>query len=80
MWSRAEIELVGGRTLQGLVPARYPPAPGARMIDQPDPVKLGRVTEWRPLYADTYAGVGQKMWLTDAGEFALLDLRSVEFA
>lgn len=80
VWSRAEIELVGGRTLQGLVPARYPPAPGARMIDQPDPVKLGRVTEWRPLYADTYAGVGQKMWLTDAGEFALLDLRSVEFA
>ncbi|MGV2863949.1 type VI secretion system accessory protein TagJ [Achromobacter sp. AGC39] len=80
VWSRAEIELVGGRTLQGLVPARYPPAPGARMIDQPDPVKLGRVTEWRPLYADTYAGVGQKMWLTDAGEFALLDLRSLEFA
>jgi len=80
VWARAEIELLGGRSLQGLVPARYPPAPGARMIDLPDPVKLGRVTEWRPLYADTYAGEGQKMWLTDAGEFALLDLRSLELA
>ncbi|MFD4836164.1 type VI secretion system accessory protein TagJ [Achromobacter sp. NPDC058515] len=80
VWAQAEIELDGGRVLQGLVPARYPPVPGERMVDQPDPVKLGRVTDWRALYGDAYAGVGQKMWLTDAGEFAVLDIRSLELA
>lgn len=78
VWAQAEIELAGGRVLQGLVPARYPPAPGERMVDLPDAVKLGRVTEWRALHGDTYAGVGQKMWLSDAGEFAVLDVRSLE--
>ncbi|MNT66236.1 ImpE protein [compost metagenome] len=80
VWSRAEIELADGQVLQGLVPARYPPAPGERMVDLPDTVKLARVTEWRGLRGDTYAGVGQKMWLTDAGEFALLDVRCLELA
>lgn len=80
VWARAEIELADGQVLQGLVPARYPPVPGARMVDLPDTVKLARVTEWRALRGDTYAGVGQKMWMTDAGEFALLDIRSLELA
>ncbi|CAB3669204.1 type VI secretion system accessory protein TagJ [Achromobacter pestifer] len=80
VWARAEVELRGGRVLQGLVPARYPPVPGERMIDLPDPVKLGRMTDWRAMDGDTYAGVGQKMWLADAGEFALLDIRSLELA
>ena len=80
VWAQAEVELEGGRTLQGLVPARYPPMPGERMVDLPDPVKLGRMSDWRLLHGDTYAGVGQKMWLTDADEFALLDIRSLEMA
>ncbi|MEN4917265.1 type VI secretion system accessory protein TagJ [Achromobacter spanius] len=80
VWAQAEVELEGGRALQGLVPARYPPMPGERMVDLPDPVKLGKMSDWRLLHGDTYAGVGQKMWLTDVDEFALLDVRSLEMA
>jgi len=79
VWAQAEIELADGRVQQGLVPVRYPPAPGERMAELPDAAKLGRVTDWRLLHGDTYAGVGQKMWLTDAAESALLDVRSLEF-
>ncbi len=80
VWAQAEIELDDGRVQQGLVPARYPAAPGERMADLPDVAKLGRMTDWRALHGDSYAGVGQKLWLTDAAEFGLLDVRSLELA
>ncbi|MDT4825834.1 ImpE protein [compost metagenome] len=78
VWAQAEIELNDGRVQQGLVPVRYPPAPGERMAELTDATKLGRVTDWRALHGDTYAGVGQRMWLADSGEFALLDIRGLE--
>ncbi|WP_459615762.1 type VI secretion system accessory protein TagJ [Bordetella sp. 2513F-2] len=78
VWARAEVELASGPTLHGLVPARYPAPPGQALSGQDERFCLGRVTEWRPLADDTYAGQGQKMWMTDAGEFALLDIRSLE--
>ncbi|KGE01398.1 ImpE family protein [Achromobacter sp. RTa] len=78
VWAQAEIELNDGRVQQGLVPVRYPPVPGERMVELSDPAKLGRITDWRALHGDTYAGVGQRMWLTDSGEFALLDIRTLE--
>ncbi|WP_144630625.1 type VI secretion system accessory protein TagJ [Bordetella genomosp. 13] len=77
VWARAEILLADGRTLPGLIPARYPAAPGERMADQEEHLRLGRVTQWRELADGTYAGAGQKMWITDAGEFALLDVRGL---
>ncbi|MFJ0968219.1 type VI secretion system accessory protein TagJ [Bordetella bronchiseptica] len=72
VWARAEIALADGAVVRGLVPARYPPSAG-----QDDGLRLGRATCWRPLGQDGYAGEGQKMWLTDAGEFALLDVRAL---
>lgn len=77
VWARAEVLLIDGRTLHGLVPARYPAPPGARMVDQDEPLRLGRETRWRELSDGIYAGEGQKMWVTDAGDFALLDVRGV---
>ena len=77
VWARAEILLKDGRTLPGLIPARYPAAPGQRMADQEEHLRLGRVTQWRELADGTLAGAGQKMWITDAGEFALLDVRGL---
>jgi len=77
VWARAEILLAEGRTLHGLVPARYPALPGERLADLDDNLLLGRVTQWRELGEGEYAGAGQKMWITDAGEFALLDVRQL---
>jgi len=78
VWAQAEVTLEDGRTQYGLVPARYPALAGQAFADLPDGVKLGRMTDWQPLQGETYAGVGQKMWMTDQGEYALLDIRSVE--
>lgn len=78
VWAQAEITLEDGRTQYGLIPARYPVLAGQTWADLPDSAKLGRMTDWHPLHEQTYAGVGQKMWVTDQGEYALLDIRSVE--
>lgn len=78
LWAQAEITLADGRVLHGLIPARYPAGRGQRFADQADSVKLGRVTEWVPLHGDSYAGVGQKTWITHQGEHPLLDTRVLE--
>jgi type VI secretion system protein ImpE len=80
IWAQAEITLADARVLHALVPARYPAPAGACIADQEDGIKLGRLTRWEPLHGETYAGVGQKMWATDQGEYALLDTRAVEHA
>ncbi len=80
IWAQAEITLADARVLHALVPARYPAPAGGRMADQDERIRLGRLTQWEPLHGDTYAGLGQKMWLTDQGEYALLDIRAVEHA
>ena len=48
-------------------------------INGADALRLSRMTEWRELGPSTYAGIGQRMWATDAGEFALLDTREIVF-
>ena len=80
VWAQAEITLDDGQTQHGLVPARYPAPAGQRLADLADAAKLGRLTDWHPLHGDTFAGIGQKMWMTDQGEYALLDVRSLEMA
>ncbi|MBV7483528.1 type VI secretion system accessory protein TagJ [Bordetella sp. BOR01] len=80
VWAQAEITLQDGATQHGLVPARYPAPVGTALADLADGAKLGRMTDWQPLHGDTYAGVGQKMWITDQGEYALLDVRTLELA
>ncbi|AOB30026.1 ImpE family protein [Bordetella sp. H567] len=80
IWAQAEITLADARVLHALIPARYPAPAGRRMADQDERIRLGRLTQWEPLHGDTYTGLGQKMWLTDQGEYALLDIRAVEHA
>ena len=79
VWAQAELTLLDGRTQQCLVPARYPAGPGRAHATDDDEIVLGRLTEWLPLHGDTYAGIGQKMWLTDAGEYGVLDVREIRF-
>ncbi|MVW70268.1 type VI secretion system accessory protein TagJ [Bordetella sp. 15P40C-2] len=80
VWAQAEITTTDGRTHYGAIPARYPALPGQQFSELPDGVKLGRMTDWHCLHEDMYAGIGQKMWMTDQGEYALLDIRTVEMA
>ena len=77
LWAPAEIVLQDGRGLNGLVPVRYPGALDA--LD--DETMLGRRTDWQPLAGEEqYAGVGQRTFISEAGDHSLLDIRLVEFA
>jgi type VI secretion system protein ImpE len=40
---------------------------------------LARKTDWTDLGDDFYLGSGQRMLATDAGEYPLLDVRTITF-
>jgi type VI secretion system protein ImpE len=71
VWTRAELVLGNGGSKAVLVPTRYP---GSEASDD-DSIRTGRRTEWSGSDADGYRGLGQREWVTDRGETALLEVR-----
>ena len=71
VWAACEVTLVNGGSMSGFIPTRYV---GSERSGN-DALRLARGTEWTELGADHVAGLGQRMWLTDASEHALLDVR-----
>ena len=56
--------------------ARYPGSEAS----PDDGVRLSRRTEWREVDGGSaFLGLGQRMIATDAGEYPLLEVRSLEF-
>lgn len=76
VWLPAQVTWRNGGQAVGFVPARYP---GTEKTGD-DELRLGRKTDWVTLAEDVYAGRGQRMFATDADEYPLLDVRSIEFA
>jgi type VI secretion system protein ImpE len=74
VWSQVDLVLRDGAALKGYMPMRYPAQAGER-----DALLLARETVWTDVGRCVVAR-GQKMWSTDAGDIALLDLRSCRFA
>lgn len=75
VWLPAVFELETGATVVGFIPSRYPGSESSA----DDLVRLARKTEWIEKGPDTFHGLGQRMVATDAGEFALLDVRGLRF-
>lgn len=73
VWMPCSIQWTNGGEAVALLPARYP----GSEADADPLVRLGRVTKWRELGHEAFAGLGQKVLATDAGEFSLLDVRQV---
>lgn len=74
VWMPAELTLVGGAPRPAFIPARYPGAENAsdgRFL-------LARRTEWHNPRGDFWIGLGQRMFMTDHGEAALLDCREIK--
>ena len=71
VWTRAELVLGNGGSKPVLVPTRYPGSEAA----EDDSIRTGRRTEWLGSEAAGYCGVGQREWVTDRGETALMDVR-----
>jgi type VI secretion system protein ImpE len=74
VWTPAYLTLANGGELTALIPTRYPGSES-----HPDPrIRLSRRTEWQEPQAGSASGLGQRMWCTDAGEYALLEARTLD--
>jgi type VI secretion system protein ImpE len=77
VWMPAHLEFPNGGGAVALIPTRYPRS----VAFDDERVWLSRRTEWQPLPAsedDQYAGVGQRVLMSDQGEAGLLDVRLIE--
>ena len=73
VWLPASFTWRNGGEAVGLLPARYPGSERAHAE-----LRLGRRIEWQDKGHGEFHGLGQKLVATDAGEYGLLDLRSVQ--
>lgn len=76
VWLPVQVTWRNGGQAVGFVPARYP---GSEQAGDDD-FTLARKTDWVAVTEELYVGQGQRMFATDADEYPLLDVRSIEFA
>ncbi|HZS84166.1 MAG TPA: type VI secretion system accessory protein TagJ [Stellaceae bacterium] len=74
VWMPVRFTLANSGETVGLIPTRYFGSEAS-----PDPlIRLARKTEWVETAPDSFEGRGQRLLATDAGEFPLMDARSIE--
>lgn len=73
VWTPVNIELTNGGDIVALLPTRYAGTADRGTAAQ----KLARATDWADAGAGTFTGLGQRLLTTDAGDTALMDLRSL---
>lgn len=73
VWTAGNLTLQNGGEFVVMIPTRYPgtvaAGDGAAM--------LARSTDWSDVGADTFVGTGQRLFATEAGDTALLDVRTL---
>ena len=75
MWVQAKLEVDGQPEGDVFIPTRYTDS----HLHQDDNVKLARLTEWEAWHDRMVIGQGQRVFLVDGEEIALLDLGAVSF-
>jgi type VI secretion system protein ImpE len=75
VWAPVQITWTNGGQAVGFIPCRYPDSERSADSD----VVLARKTDWLSPVDDFYVGSGQRMFATDAGEYPLLDVRTISF-
>ncbi len=74
VWMPANLLFENGGESVALVPTRYP---GSEKSPE-GVVALARKTAWESMGGDAYRGLGQRILATDAGEWPLMEVRSIE--
>jgi type VI secretion system protein ImpE len=75
VWMPAHLVFVNGGDSVALIPTRYPDT-----VDSGnEQLMLARLTEWTEFGEGGFAGVGQRIFATDIGEFSLMDVRELVF-
>lgn len=76
VWMPATLGFANGGSSVALIPTRYPGSEAST----DERIRLARMTEWNELAPGTWAGSGQRMLVTDEGEFPLMEIREVTFS
>lgn len=74
VWAAGTLALENGGEHIVLIPTRY----AGTESSADDTLKLARRTEWKDAGDGAMVGLGQRMFATDAAEFALLDVRRID--
>ena len=75
VWTAASFTWANGAQTVGLIPTRY----SGTVANGNEALLLARRTEWVEEGASSGHGLGQRMLATDTGEYALMDVRVIEF-
>lgn len=74
VWAAGTLALENGGEHIVLIPTRY----AGTESSADDTLRLARRTEWKDAGDGAMVGLGQRMFATDAAEFALLDVRRID--
>lgn len=73
VWTPVNMTLRNGGDIVALIPTRYAGTADTGSAAE----KLARETSWHDIGTETFVGRGQRLLTTDAGDTALMDLRSL---
>jgi type VI secretion system protein ImpE len=76
VWMPAQLMLPNEGRVPALIPTRYP-GTVTSALENADALKLSRATAWQGLDNGSWVGLGQRVWVSDAGEYPLLDTRTI---
>jgi len=74
-WIHANVSLTNGTNGEMFLPALY----SGSWKSPNDEVRLGRMTDWRSLGSDVFAGEGMKLFWMDGKDKSILDIQTIEF-
>lgn len=75
VWIPAQFTWTNGGESYGVIPARYPES-----YKNSDPLfSLSRKTDWQECGDGLFLGIGQKILTTESSDYALMDIRSIQF-
>lgn len=76
VWTPAQLMLPNEGRVLALIPTRYP-GTLASTLENADDLKRSRATAWQGQDTEFWFGTGQRVWISDQGEHALLDTRNI---
>jgi type VI secretion system protein ImpE len=75
VWTPAHLTFVNGGETLALIPTRYP---GSEASDDSQ-IQLARKTSWIELRPEVFAGLGQRSFSSSNADYALMDVREINF-
>ena len=74
IWAPAAFTWTTGGQSSGFIPVRYP----GTTLSKDDALLMGRRTDWTEEKDGYSFGIGQRILATDAADYALLEIRTLE--